>query len=76
MRNSFLKSLIFGLCDTQIEGFSPILTKKLTNKIGEKIGRFFCLLPSADLFCRWGNRLVGHKLYSNFLCNITGISVN
>ena len=62
LRNSFFKSLIVGLCDTQISGFSPFLTKKLTNKNGEKIGRFFCLLPSADFFGRWGNRLVGHKL--------------
>ena len=54
--------MMVGLCNTKIGGFSPILTKKLTSKIGEKIGRFFCLLPSADFFGRWGNRLVGHKL--------------
>ena len=34
--------MIVGLCDTQIDGFSPILTKKnhqkVKRKIGDKIG--------------------------------------
>ena len=55
MRNIFFKSLIVGLCDTQIGGFSPIFTKKLTNKIGEKIGRFF-------VFCRRPIFLVGGEI--------------
>ena len=65
-KNSFLQSLIVGLCDTQIGGFSPILTKKthqkIVLKIGEKIGRFFLSEKVGRIFCLCGNRLVGHKL--------------
>ena len=51
-KNSFLQSLIVGLCDTQIGGFSPILTKKLTNKYFyksvKKSADFFYQETSAD----------------------------
>ena len=45
LRNSFLQSLIVGLCDTQIGGFSP---KKLTKKYKIK-----SVIKSADfLVCK------------------------
>ena len=45
-KERFLYSMKVGMCNTQIGGFSPILTKKLTpppkkKKIGDKINRFF-----------------------------------
>ena len=53
-KNSFLQSLIVGLCDTQIGGFSPILTKKLTKKYFlksvKKSADFFYQETSADFF--------------------------
>ena len=42
-KNSFLQSLIVGLCDTQIGGFSPILTKKNHQKKS-----FKSVIKSAD----------------------------
>ena len=51
-KNSFLQSLIVGLCDPQIGGFSPILTKKLTKKYFyksvKKSADFFYQETSAD----------------------------
>ena len=53
-KNSFLQSLIVGLCDTQIGGLSPILTKKLTQKYFfksvKKSADFFGLEKLADFF--------------------------
>ena len=53
-KNSFLQSLIVGLCDTLIGGFSPILTKKLTHifffKLVKKSADFFDQETSADFF--------------------------
>ena len=64
--NTSLNSMIVGLCDTQIGDNPPIVTKKLTKtktkKSVKKIGRFFFSGKVGRLFCRWGNRLVGHKL--------------
>ena len=55
--NSVLHSMIVGLCDTQISGFSPILTKKRTEKRKIKSviksADFFGLETSADFFGSW-----------------------
>ena len=58
-----LYSWIVGLCNTQIGGFSPILTKNPHQQIKKKsvtksADFFWCQAPSADVFWSVVNRLV------------------
>ena len=47
----------------KLVGFHRFSPTKLTDNL-KKIGRFFLSGKVGRFFCRWGNCLVGHKLYA------------